>query len=403
MATARLIIRRRPNKEDLYPIVILISHKGTNTELAIKCAINKQYWDNGRIKRGCPQVENVKAENRRISSKLNEVLDFIDDLEEKRRIDRMTAKQIGEYIKNGGRDQTERNFIEYMEECIPKIMNVSTREKYFFTLKTLKDYTSEVVFFSDITKAWLHRFKEWRMGNASPATTSIDLRNIRAIFNRAIDVDEIIGQELYPFRKFELPKVEPRNLRLSIDTIKVIRDFKTDIKHYALARDFFLLSFYLIGMNNSDIYDISGIEEGRIEYDRRKTDKKYSIKVEPEALEIIRRRSGNEKFLIYQERYANHKNLTKQINKHLKSLAKAINKELEDRNIKDISVPENLMMYHARHSWAGIAARKPIGASKPLIAQALGHGKITVTDTYFDYDTELVDDLNRRILDQLKK
>lgn len=66
-----------------------------------------------------------------------------------------------------------------------------------------------------------------------------------------------------------------------------------------------------------------------------------------------------------------------------------------------IGVPD-LKMYHARHSWAGIAARKPVGASKSLIAQALGHGRITVTDTYFDYDNELVDDLNRRVLDLLK-
>lgn len=36
---------------------------------------------------------------------------------------------------------------------------------------------------------------------------------------------------------------------------------------------------------------------------------------------------------------------------------------------------------------------------KALNAQALGHGKTTVTDTYFDY--ELVDDLNRRVLDCL--
>lgn len=392
MATARLIIRRKPNKDNLYPIVILISNKGTNTELSLRCAIEKKYWDNGRIKRGCPQVDNVRAANTKISSKLNEAWDYIEELEDRRRIDRMTAKQIGEYIKNGGKEHADHDFIEYMETCIPKIQNNSTREKYNNTLTALHEYTSEPVIFSDINKAWLHRFKEWRMQNVSAATTNIDLRNIRAIFNRAIDVDELIGQEIYPFRKFEFAKADARNLRLSIDKIKAIRDFKTDVKHVSLARDFFMLSFYLIGMNNSDIYDISGIEEGRIEYDRKKTDRNYSIKVEPEALEIIERRAGIEKFLIYQERYANHKNLTKQMNKHLKKIGQS----------ETVNVP-NLMMYHARHSWAGIAARKPIGASKPLIAQALGHGKKTVTDTYFDYDTELVDDLNRRILDLLKE
>lgn len=176
---------------------------------------------------------------------------------------------------------------------------------------------------------------------------------------------------------------------LIINKIKTIRDFKATKKTEQLAIDFFMLSFYLIGMNNSDIYSIEGVSEGRVEYTRNKTLKQYSIKAEPEALEIIERRKGSQSFSIYQERYANARNLTKQINKHLKNVG------------KEIGVPD-LKMYHARHSWAGIAARKPIGATKALIAQALGHGRITVTDTYFDYDNELVDDLNRKVLDLLK-
>lgn len=107
-------------------------------------------------------------------------------------------------------------------------------------------------------------------------------------------------------------------------------------------------------------------------------------------MEIIERRKGLNKFLIFQERYGDYNTVNKQMNKYLKRIGRH----------PEINVP-GLIMYHARHSWAGIAARKPIGASKALIAQALGHGRITVTDTYFDYDTELVDDLNRKVLDLL--
>jgi len=305
----------------------------------------------------------------------------------------MTASQIADYIKNGGKQQQlSVNFIEYLENYIPTIKNNSTKEKYNTTLVKLKEYMgTDLLFFDDITKPWLNRYKEHRQEKNSAATANIDLRNIRAVFNRAIDFDEIIGQETYPFRKFEFAESKPRNLRLPADKIKLIRDFQTDNKYIALARDFFMLSFYLIGMNNSDIFNIVDIIEGRIEYDRNKTQKAYSIKVEPEAMEIIERRKGKDSFLIYQERYANARNLTKQMNKHLKELGKH----------DTINVPD-LKMYHARHSWAGISAKKPIGASKPLIAQALGHGKTTVTDTYFDYDNELVDDLNRKVLDLLK-
>ena len=74
---------------------------------------------------------------------------------------------------------------------------------------------------------------------------------LKAVFNHAIDVDEVIPQNLYPFRKFKVPKIQPRNLRLPIETIRAIRDAKPANEKEALAQDFFMLSFYLIGMNNS--------------------------------------------------------------------------------------------------------------------------------------------------------
>ncbi|WP_372753774.1 phage integrase SAM-like domain-containing protein [Labilibaculum sp.] len=394
MATAKLILDNRKAKNDgTFPIKLAISHKTKTSYIRANFAIPEKYWDNGRIKRGCPGIENIRTANNKLASILLDADDFIEELEERRRINIMTASQIADYIKNGGKQQQcVINFLEYMENYVPTIKNSSTREKYNTTLTKLKEYMGEdLLFFDDITKAWLNRYKEYRLANASAATTNIDLRNIRSVFNRAIDFDEIIGQETYPFRKFEFAESKPRNLRLPIEKIRKIRDFETDNKYIALARDFFMLSFYLIGMNNSDIYDIPDISEGRIEYDRNKTQKTYSIKVEPEAQEIIERRKGENSLLIYQEKYANARNLTKQMNKHLKEIGKD----------ESINVPD-LMMYHARHSWAGIAAKKPIGAGKPVIAQALGHGKTTVTDTYFDYDNELVDDLNRKVLDLLK-
>ena len=137
----------------------------------------------------------------------------------------MNVKQIGDYIKRGGKETSDFDFLEHLTNFLTKIPNIGTKEKYETTLSVLKEYT-KTLFFSDITKPWLHRFKEWRMSQVSAATTNIDLRNIRAIFNRAIDVDKIIGQEMYPFRKFEFPKAEPRNLRLPIEKIRAIREFQ---------------------------------------------------------------------------------------------------------------------------------------------------------------------------------
>ncbi|RKE04464.1 site-specific integrase [Marinifilum flexuosum] len=394
MASTKLILDTRKAKKDgTFPIKLAVSQKTKTAYISAKISIPKEYWDNGRIKRGCPNIDNLRQTNNELASLLFDADDYIYELEKKNKLDRLNAKQIADYIKNGGKSNNSNiSFNEYLKKYLDEIKSPSTREKYDFTLRAVENFTNgEIIFFDEINKAWLNRFKEWRLQKSAPTTTNIDLRNIRAVYNRAIDVDEIIGQEYYPFRKFEFAKDKPRNLRLPIDTIRAIRDFKTQTEYVALARDFFMLSFYLIGMNNSDIFEIKEIFEGRIEYERNKTQKSYSVKIEPEIQELLDKLKGKEKLLIYQERYKNIKTLNNQINKGLKKIG-------EDETV---NVP-GLIMYHARHSWAGIAAKKPIGASKALIAQALGHGKTTVTDTYFDYDNELVDDLNRKVIDSLK-
>ncbi len=387
MATAKLGIRNIKNKDGLHAIAIIISQKGRQTTLPTRYAIQKKYFKNERISRNCPDVNNVREANLKLSRKLNEVWDYIEELEEKRVINRMTAVDIANYIRNGGSSKND-DLLEYFRYFIKGIKNKGTRDKYVFTLKYL-ERNYEKLFFTDITKAWLYEFKNKRLETRSPVTTNIDLRNIRAVFNHAIDVTETISQSLYPFRKFEFAKTKPRNLRLTSDTIKKIRDFQTENVHTQRARDFFMISFYLIGANTSDIYGLKEIKSGRIEYFRNKTNKFYSIKLEPEVIELFEKYKGEKDLLMFSERFSNYKIVTSVFNERLKIIG------------KEVGVP-NLVMYHARHSWAGLAAQHPIGAGKDLIAQALGHGRKTVTDAYFDYDTRLVDELNRSVLDLLK-
>lgn len=56
-------------------------------------------------------------------------------------------------------------------------------------------------------------------------------------------------------------------------------------------RDLFMLGFYLIGINLSDLLELPAdcIKRGRIQYKRNKTGRLYDIKVEPEAMEIIKK------------------------------------------------------------------------------------------------------------------
>lgn len=75
-----------------------------------------------------------------------------------------------------------------------------------------------------------------------------------------------------------------------------------------------------------------------------------------------------------------------------------------DRKLKNIGdavgVP-GLTMYHARHTWATIAANQ-LNASNEDIGEALGHSLKTVTTGYIKRDPDRVDKLNRGVLDLLK-
>jgi len=409
MATAKLMLRRGKNADKTNTIVLGLSHKGKNTEISLNKSVDSDFWDKDakdRVKKGCPQYDNLRIINNYLNEELSKAWQCIEFLKNSRKLDNMKVSDISDFIKNYGSIEGDHNkgvaikqdsengervdFLQYFADYISFLSNPGTQHNYTAALKAVKRYIGigNELYFDEITTAWLSRFKRWRQSEVAQSTTSLTLSVIKIVFNQAIEVDEIVPQNLYPFRKFKIPKVIARNLRLPIATIRAIRNVEPENELQALAQDFFMLSFYLIGMNNSDIYDITSIIEGRIEYNRNKTSKPYSIKVEPEAMEIFERRKGREKFLIYQERFKGAETLQQAINRALKFIG------------KKVGVPE-LIMYHARHSWAGSAAKKPIGAGKPLIAQALGHGTTTVTDTYFDYDNELVDDLNRKVLDLL--
>ena len=188
---------------------------------------------------------------------------------------------------------------------------------------------------------------------------------------------------IYPFRRFKIKSAETEKRSITIDQLKAIRDFETNWEITALARDFFMLSFYLIGTNNADLYNLKTMNAGRITYSRAKTHRKYSIKVEPEAELLIKKLQGENKLIMVSEHYDTVHKMTHQLNKALKRI-----------------MPD-LTMYHARHTWATIAKNK-CRASEEDIAAALGHSRKTVTQIYINRDPSIVDRLNRGVIDCLK-
>ncbi|MCH5225080.1 MAG: site-specific integrase [Muribaculaceae bacterium] len=248
--------------------------------------------------------------------------------------------------------------------------------------------------FEDITVKWLRDFDTF-LSKTSPARNArnIHFRNIRAVFNDALD-DEVIS--CYPFRKFKLKNEETVKRNLSVENLRLIFNCKVE-KYAELYQDMFKLTFFLIGINPVDLAHLNGItSDGRIEYQRAKTHRKYSLKVEPEAKAIIEKWRGEKYLLSILDRWKDYKNFSRQMNIALQCMGMkrtGLGGKKDDKN----KLFPDLTIYWARHTWATIARK--IGISKDDIKLSLGHGSKTVTDIYIDEDLEKIDEANRRVMD----
>lgn len=288
------------------------------------------------------------------------------------------------------------NFTAYFQNFIDGKENKGTKGVYKHTLDKIRSFDPDVDMkrFEDIDLKWLTDFETFCAKTASKNARNIHLRNIRAVFNNAIDY-EITSA--YPFRRFKIRPEATRKRSLTVDELRKLFDYP--IEEYAeIYRDMFKLIFVLIGVNTVDLHALKSItKDGRIEYKRAKTGRFYSIKVEPEALEIIKKYQGTNGLLCIADRWSDSRNFRHQLNKALQRIGEV---ERRGRGGKKIITAEfeGVSSYWARHSWATIAYE--IGIPKDVIAQALGHSDgHDVTNIYIREDVRKVDEANRRVLD----
>lgn len=288
-------------------------------------------------------------------------------------------------------------FASFYEKCLALKKNESYKASREYTFNKIKEYDPNYVklTFDAIDLKWLTHFDEWLSEQgASQNTRCIHFKNIRTVINRAID-EELT--EKYPFRKFKIKQETTRKRSLNVEQIRKL--FTCDVEEYQVFyRDMFKLMFLLCGINAIDLYNLKSITpDGRIEYRRAKTHRLYSIKVEPEALEIINKYKGEKNLLSIADRWKTHKEFIKFLNEALKKIGEI---KIVGRGGKKEIKPywPEISSYWSRHSWATIAYND-LDIPKDVIAQGLGHGKQDVTETYIDRAEKKVDSANRKIID----
>ena len=326
-------------------------------------------------------------------------------------VNHYTLDDIFSFLKSE-REQTQSiDFIQYCKEWL-ETTDIKGKKNYQSALNSFISYLGKEHLKTDeVTSQLLNGFKAHlnlkreklvlqlqKQGKRIPSnrTVSLYLGSIRHLFNEAKkkynDYDKnIILIPHSPFEHVEVPKQEATRKRaLSAETINQILKLpyirnangKERICPFNLAKDCFILSFCLMGMNSVDLHSCDEIEDNAITYYRSKTtgrrlDKaKMKVVIPPvlsSLMEKYKDHTSKRVFRFYQM-YNTANNFNRAINLGLKQIGKILK-------------VDDLEFYAARHSWATIALNK-VGIDKYTVHAALNHVDETmkVTDIYIERD-----------------
>lgn len=390
---------RTSNKRGQNQIKIRISKNRQSAYINTDIWLSPSEWDPNA---GIAVGPTGTANNVRLFSIMADVERCAADLRITGRMPSMSTTQIRDFvIATLDPEKSKRNKMNTFCSCFMSFMDSKTKpgtqKVYRTTWNHIHTFDPKIEDrnFEDIDNAWLVRFDAYMAKTSNKNARNINLRNIRAVFNHAIDEGITTS---YPFRKFKIRPEPTRHRALSADQLATLRDCPCE-PYQEKYRDMFMLMFYLIGINAADLFTAKpgDIVNGRLEYIRAKTGKRYSIKIEPEAKELMEKYRGESSLFCFMEERAGYSSFLKKMSRELKKIGTL---ERKGRGGKKVIFPlfPDISQYWCRHTWATLAAELDI--PKETIAAGLGHemGNST-TAIYINFNQRKVDEANRRVID----
>ena len=360
---------------------------------------------------------------------LTKSLKFKEDTPIKREIDRLvlyyreqclklqldrnhySLDEIVEFLNGEQEKQQTIDFIKFSREWIASA-TIKGAPNYTTAINALVRFVGkEELDINLITLDFLEQFKAFLIGERDARTKKLMQQGKRVTSNRTLSLYLVSIKKLFneakrkfnkkdknlilipnsPFEDFKIPKQEATRKRaIPADIIKKVwklpyKDMKKGYKstcRYNLAKDCFILSFCLMGINSADLYNATEMRGNTIIYNRTKTKArrldgaKMMVdipKIVQPLIDKYKDSTGKRLFNFYQY-YGDEKTFNKAINSGLKEIGSIL--EVDD-----------LEYYAARHSWATIALNK-VGIDKYIVHAALNHidDSMKVTDIYIERD-----------------
>ena len=392
--TTLILDTRRALQDGTFPVKLSVGH-GTRLYLSTGISVKRDNWVGGQVE----GLKDAKRLNTALDNQKLRVKARLLRLREDGRLAGASNTYLRKLLTAPDMDDVPEEdkrttFWTIAERCIAT-KDGRTKLVYLHTLSKLRAFAGgRPLYIEDIDRVWLHGFEASIGGKVN--SRALHLRNLRHICNFALD-EELTTH--YPFRKFKIRTEETLKKALTVDQLRTLLTMPVE-PWQEEYRDMFWLMFLLRGINAVDLFGATPdqVVDGRLEYRRSKVGTLLSVKLEPEALEIIEKYRGKDHLVAPLDRYTNYKDYLRRMDYGLKSLGRPTGKR---GKILGPGMFPKLSSNWARHTWATLCAELDI--PDPTITLGMGHKTAghKTTAIYIKRDMKKVDEANRKVIDYI--
>ena len=387
-------------KNNTSPLCLFFFHNGRKKSVGLGISVNQKHWDAAtqKISTECPNRDEIQFQ---IATKVKEY---------EKKIQRLEALEIPITFETLFNNDCQRfnitvgDYFEQIIERLEKVEKYGSASKHKVTLSLMRQFRSVDIHFNQIDLNYLREFEIFlRQRHNQNNSIATKFSVLKAVYNKALSENVFIAKS-HPFNQFKVGSFWTTTRKRAITKEDILTLFALDLSnrdfYTQLAKDIFLFSYFMAGINFKDIALLKycDIQNGRIYYTRGKTGKIMNCKLNEEAEKIISkydRKSTTEDY-IFPILNRNIHNTERQILNRVHKVLGHINACLQQLS-KELGLQIPLTTYVARHTYATVLKRS--GVNIALISESLGHSDISTTQIYLDsFENSQIDEAMKNLL-----
>lgn len=279
-------------KDGSYKIRISIGHKSETHYIVTKYKVSSlAHFVNGQVVNQ-PDAASINLKLRQLLNDYDERLERIPDA------GLYSCRQLRDLLASMRPHASGTTFCSIALQVIEELRRDGRRTTADMKVQQMgkfRDFMNGDVLLEMITPRTVADYsRHLKRTGASIAYEGMQMSFVKSVISRAVR-DGLVRYDTDPFAYYTAQMPEPRELDIPMSDVRRIRDFQTIYKGERKARDLFMLSYYLGGINLIDLLAYDFRNKTVMEYVRTKTKNKkksnrtVSFSIPPEALPLIAR------------------------------------------------------------------------------------------------------------------